>query len=98
MNFKEIETLNSEINNLYPIIDKDYNARVELSLNRESFVDKKTIGQAKLDDDEKKLVDDFIRLFVDKIVVSKVKNDRHNIKIDIYLNVIKTGGYSNENW
>ena len=33
------------------------------------------------------LVDDFIRLFVGKIVVSKVKNDRHNIKIDIYLNL-----------
>ena len=33
------------------------------------------------------LVDDFIRLFVDKIIVSKVKNDRHNIKIDIYLNL-----------
>ena len=46
------------------IIDKDYNARVELSLNRESSVDKKTIGHAKLDDDEKKLVDDFISNFV----------------------------------
>ena len=29
VNFKEIETLNSEINNLYPIIDKDYNEYVK---------------------------------------------------------------------
>lgn len=42
------------------IIDKDYNARVELCLSSESSIVEKTIGQVKLDDDEIKLVDDFI--------------------------------------
>ena len=32
-------------------------------------------------------LEDFIRKFVDEIIVSKIDNDRHNIKLDIYLNL-----------
>ena len=32
-------------------------------------------------------LDDFIRKFVDEIIVSKIDNDRNNIKLDIYLNL-----------
>lgn len=31
---------------------------------------------------------DFIRKFVDEIIVSKIDNDRYNIKLDIYLNLL----------
>lgn len=34
------------------------------------------------------LLDEFIRKFLDEIIVSKIKNDRHNIKLDIYLDLI----------
>lgn len=33
------------------------------------------------------ILNDFIRKFVDEIIVSKINNDRHNIKLDIYLNL-----------
>ncbi|MBP3921104.1 MAG: recombinase family protein [Bacilli bacterium] len=32
-------------------------------------------------------LDEFIRIFVDEIIVSKIEDDRHNIKLDIYLNL-----------
>ena len=32
-------------------------------------------------------LEDFIRKFVDEIIVSKIDEDRHNIKLDIYLNL-----------
>ena len=32
-------------------------------------------------------LDGFIRKFVDEIVVSKINDDRHNIRMDIYLNL-----------
>ena len=34
------------------------------------------------------LLKDFIRKFVDEIIVSKIDNDRYNIKLDIYLNLL----------
>lgn len=34
------------------------------------------------------LLEDFIRKFVDEIIVSKIDNDRYNIKLDIYLNLL----------
>lgn len=34
------------------------------------------------------LLEEFIRKFVDEIIVSKVDNDRYNIKLDIFLNLI----------
>ena len=33
-------------------------------------------------------LEDFIRKFVDEIIVSKIDNDRYNIKLDIYLNLL----------
>ena len=33
-------------------------------------------------------LEDFIRKFVDEIIVSKINDDRYNIKLDIYLNLI----------
>lgn len=33
------------------------------------------------------LLEDFIRKFVDEIIVFKIDNDRHNIKLDIYINL-----------
>ncbi len=33
-------------------------------------------------------VEEFIRLFVNEIIISKINNDRNNIKIDIYLNIL----------
>ena len=33
------------------------------------------------------VVDEFIRKFVDEIIVSKIDDDRYNIKLDIYLNL-----------
>lgn len=33
-------------------------------------------------------LEDFIRKFVDEIIVSKIGNDRYNIKLDIYLNLL----------
>lgn len=33
------------------------------------------------------LLNEFIRTFVDEIIVSKIEEDRHNIKLDIYLNL-----------
>ena len=32
-------------------------------------------------------LEDFIRKFVDEIIVSKINDDRYNIKLDIYLNL-----------
>ena len=37
-------------------------------------------------------LEDFIRKFVDEIIVSKINNDRYNIKLDIFLNLL---GYEN---
>lgn len=34
------------------------------------------------------LLEDFIRKFVDEIIISKIDNDRYNIKMDIYLNLL----------
>ena len=33
-------------------------------------------------------LEDFIRKFVDEIIVSKIDDDRYNIKLDIYLNLL----------
>lgn len=33
-------------------------------------------------------LEDFIRKFVDEIIVSKIDNDRYNIKLDVYLNLL----------
>lgn len=33
-------------------------------------------------------IDEFIRKFVSEIIVSKIDNDRYNVKLDIYLNLI----------
>lgn len=35
-------------------------------------------------------LEDFIRKFVDEIIVSKIEENRHNIKLDIYLNLFGT--------
>jgi len=35
-------------------------------------------------------IEDFVRKFVDEIIVSKVDNDRYNIKLDIFLNLFGT--------
>ena len=35
-------------------------------------------------------IEEFIRKFVDEIIVSKVDDDRYNIKLDIYLNLFGT--------
>ena len=35
-------------------------------------------------------LDDFIRKFVDEIVVSKIDDNRHNVKLDIYMNLFGT--------
>ena len=43
VNFKEIEKLNSEINNLYPIIDKDYNEYVKQTGFKGNVVNNKYI-------------------------------------------------------
>ena len=33
-------------------------------------------------------LDEFIRKFVDEVIISKIGNDRYNIKMDIYLNLL----------
>ena len=33
-------------------------------------------------------LDEFIRKFVDEVIISKIDNDRYNIKMDIYLNLL----------
>lgn len=37
-------------------------------------------------------LDDFIRKFVDEIIVSKIDDNRHNVKLDIYMNLFRTEG------
>ena len=33
-------------------------------------------------------LEEFIRKFVDEVIVSKINNDRYNVKLDIYLNLL----------
>ena len=35
-----------------------------------------------------KIIDEFIRYFLDEIIISKINNNRNNIKLDIYLNLL----------
>ena len=37
----------------------------------------------------KDLIDEFIRNFIDKIIISKIDNNRNNIKLDIFLNILE---------
>lgn len=37
------------------------------------------------------LLEEFIRKFADEIIISKINNDRNNIKLDIYLNLLGKG-------
>lgn len=36
------------------------------------------------------LIEEFVRTFVDEIIVSKIDNDRHNLQLDIFLNLVGT--------
>ena len=38
-------------------------------------------------------LEEFIRVFLDEIIVSKINNDRYNIKFDIFLNLLGTERY-----
>lgn len=59
--------------------------QIELMNNSYLNIDKmsKLIGDEISNDS----LDDFIRKFVDEIVVSKIDDDRYNVKLDIYLNL-----------
>lgn len=46
--------------------------------NLSNFIEKEINGEA---------VDEFVRIFIHKIIVTKINNDRNNINLDIYLNI-----------
>ena len=56
-------------------------------LNENEFDKEKIIKKIKEEIDSG-ILEEFIRKFVDKIIVSKINKDRYNIKLDIYLNLL----------
>ena len=46
------------------------------------------IGKSIQEEIEGGSLEEFIRKFVDEVIVSKIDNDRYNVKLDIYLNLL----------
>jgi len=58
----------------------------EISNKNENSIDKLyNLIQKEINND---LLEDITRKFVDEIIISKINNDRNNIKLDIYLNLL----------
>lgn len=64
---------------------KDILNQIEIMNNKSYYFDK--LKNAIKEEINGGALDDFIRMFVDEIIVSKIDNDRYNIKLDIYLNL-----------
>ncbi len=81
---KQFEYYEKEINILNNKYDKVLDQIKVLNQNKKS---EKTIYKGIKDELDGGLLEDFIRLFVDKIIVYKIEEDRNNIRLDINLNI-----------
>ena len=79
--FENFESTRKELNKQKSKILEQINILNERDSNMEKI--KKSIQEEMSGG----FLEDFIRKFVDEIIVSKIDEDRHNIKLDIYLNL-----------
>ena len=80
----QFEKYDQEINNLML-----YKTRIDNQIEQLNNNHNNSFKIAKLIENEinDNLIDDFIRKFVDEIIVSKIDDDRYNLKLDIYLDL-----------
>ena len=70
---------------------KSLNKRRKIVLEQKKIINKNNIDKIKKSIQKEidgGLLEEFIRKFVDEIIVSKIEEDRYNIKLDIYLNLL----------